>query len=266
MENLSGKVAFITGGAGGIGLAMATKFAEEGMKVVLADIEVDVLERAEQGLRDAGAEVLGVVCNVADKASFEAAADRALETFGAIHIACNNAGVSPMGALETTTAEDWQWGLGVNLMGVVHGIQTLVPKIRQHGEGGHVVNTSSIAGLMALPSLGIYTATKYAVVGISETLRNELLADGIGVSVVCPSFVKTRLYESARNRPDELGGAGEGLDLMAGLLSNATEPSEIAEIIVKGVKENRAYILTHPETKGGFEARAQMILDDWDKG
>jgi short-subunit dehydrogenase len=154
----------------------------------------------------------------------------------------------------------------VNLMGVVHGIQILVPKIREHGEGGHVVNTSSIAGLIALPSLGIYTATKYAVVGISETLRNELLADGIGVSVVCPSFVNTRLHDSARNRPAELGVGPGGLEVMAGLLKDATDPGVIAEAVFKGVRENRAYILTHPETKAGFEMRAQAILADWDQG
>jgi len=265
MDDLSGKVAFVTGGASGIGLAMATCFAEEGMKVVLADVEMDALEKAERDLRDAGAEVLSVACDVADKPSFEAAAERAIETFGKVHVACNNAGVSPMSSLTESSDDDWKWTLGVNLMGVVHGIQILVPKIKQHGEGGHVVNTSSIAGLLALPSLGIYTATKYAVVGISETLRAELEPDGIGVSVICPSFVKTRLFESDRNRPDQFGGRGQGLEMMKGLLAGGSEPSAIGLAVVKGIKDNRAYILPHPEAKVGFEMRAQMIIDAFDQ-
>jgi NAD(P)-dependent dehydrogenase (short-subunit alcohol dehydrogenase family) len=265
MEDFSGKVAFITGGASGIGFSMAERFVQEGMKVVLADVEVSALEKAEQELRSAGGEVLASVCDVADRASLEAAAASALETFGKVHILCNNAGVSPMGPLESTTEEDWNWTVGVNLMGVVHGIQVLVPKIKEHGEGGHVVNTSSIAGLMALPSLGIYTATKYAVVGISETLRAELAEHGIGVSVVCPSFVRTQLHSSARNRPNNLGGANDTpIEFMEGVLSTATEPSVIAEAILEGIKRDRAYILPHPEAKGGWEFRAQTILAAFD--
>jgi len=265
MEDFSGKVAFVTGGASGIGFAMAERFAQEGMKVVVADIEIGSLEKAEQELRSAGGEVLAVACDVADRASFETAAGRALEAFGKIHVLCNNAGVSPLGALEATTEQDWKWTIGVNLMGVVHGIQVLVPKIKEHGEGGHVVNTSSIAGLMALPSLGIYTATKYAVVGISETLRAELAEDGIGVSVMCPSFVNTQLHSSARNRPTGLGGADTTpIEFMKGALGNATEPSVIAEAVLEGIKQDRAYILPHPEAKGGFEFRAQTILAAFD--
>jgi NAD(P)-dependent dehydrogenase (short-subunit alcohol dehydrogenase family) len=143
MEDLAGKVAFVTGGASGIGLAMAQSFAGDGVKLVLADIEVDALEKAERDLRESGAEVVGVRCDVSDRASVEAAAERAFEAFGKVHVVCNNAGVAPSGALDETTAEDWKWCVGVNLMGVVHGIQTLIPRIKAHGEGGHVVNTAS---------------------------------------------------------------------------------------------------------------------------
>ena len=266
MEDFSGKVAFVTGGASGIGFAMARRFAQEGMKVAVADIEIGSLEKAEQELRSAGAEVLATTCDVADRTSYETAAERALEAFGKIHVLCNNAGVSPLGPLESSTEHDWKWTVGVNLMGVVHGIQLLVPKIKEHGEGGHVVNTSSIAGLMALPSLGIYTATKYAVVGISETLRAELAEHGIGVSVVCPSFVKTQLHSSARNRPADLGGADvTPIEFMLGALSSATEPGVIAEAILEGIRRDRAYILPHPEAKGGFEFRAQTILAAFDE-
>jgi len=178
---------------------------------------------------------------------------------------CNNAGVAPSGALDETTPADWDWCLGVNLMGVVHGIQTLVPRIKEHGEGGHVVNTASVAGLMALPTLGIYTATKYAVVGISETLHAELAPAGIGVSVLCPSFVKTRLHESQRNRPAELSTGSEKTDeFMAQMLASATEPDVIAERVIRGIKRGDLYILPHPELKAGFEVRANGILAAFD--
>jgi NAD(P)-dependent dehydrogenase (short-subunit alcohol dehydrogenase family) len=261
MEDLEGKVAFVTGGASGIGLAMAQCFAREGTKVVLADIEVGALEKAEEGLRSSGAEVIGVACDVSDHASVVAASERAHEAFGRVHVLCNNAGVAPAGEIDATTPADWQWGLGVNLMGVVHGIQVLVPKIKAHGEGGHVVNTASIAGLVALPTLGIYTASKYAVVGISETLRGELAPHGIGVSVLCPSFVNTRLHESHRNRPAALStGSEEANEFMTQMLSTATDPQVIGERVVRGVKRGDFYILPHPDVKGGFQMRADEII------
>jgi len=265
MEDLSGKVAFITGGASGIGLAMARSFAAEGAKVVLADIEVGALEKAEEELRAAGAEVSGVKGDVSDPASMAAAAEAAIEAFGKVHVLCNNAGVAPSGAIDETTPEDWQWCLGVNLMGVVHGIQALVPRIKAQGEGGHVVNTASVAGLLALPTLGIYTATKYAVVGISETLRAELEPVGIGVSVLCPAFVKTRLADSHRNRPAALGpGPDEPDAFMTTSLATATEPEVIGECVVRGVKRGDLYIFPHPDFKIAFQGRADSILEAFD--
>jgi NAD(P)-dependent dehydrogenase (short-subunit alcohol dehydrogenase family) len=263
MDDFSGKVAFVTGGASGIGYALAQSFAAEGAKVVLADIEAGALEKAEAELRDGGAEVVGAHCDVSDPASVEAAAAKAIDAFGKIHVLCNNAGVAPAGEMDQTTPDDWKWCLGVNLMGVVHGCQSIVPRIKAHGEGGHVVNTASIAGLMALPTLGIYTATKYAVVGISETLRGELAPFDIGVSVLCPSFVKTQLHTSARNRPAELG-AGEPDAFMTQMLANATEPREISDRVVRSIKRGDLYIFPHPDAKGGFEARANEILAAFD--
>ena len=265
MEDLAGKVAFVTGGASGIGLAMAQCFAREGAKVVLADIEADALEKAEAELRESGAEVIGARCDVSDPASVAAAAERTIEAFGKVHVLCNNAGVAPSGAMDETTPDDWKWCLGVNLMGAVHGVQVLVPKIKAHGEGGHVVNTASIAGLIALPTLGIYTATKYAIVGISETLRGELAPFDIGVSVVCPSFVKTRLHESHRNRPAELGPGPEEADgFMKQMLATAPDPLIIGERVVRGVKRGDFYILPNPEMKLGFQARTDEVMAAFD--
>jgi len=263
MDDLAGKVAFVTGGASGIGLGLAQRFARDGTKVVLADIEVGALEAAEESLRADGAEVIGVRCDVSDPESVKAAGAKASEAFGKIHILCNNAGVAPSGEVDATTPEDWKWCLGVNLMGVVHGCQSIVPLIKQHGEGGHVVNTASVAGLIALPTLGIYTATKYAVVGISETLCGELAPFNIGVSVLCPSFVKTQLHSSHRNRPAEYG-AGEQDAFMTQMLATATEPSVIADRVVRGIKRGDLYILPHPELKAGFQARADAILAAFD--
>jgi len=263
MDDLTGKVAFVTGGASGIGLGLAQGFAREGAKVVLADIETDALEKAEASLRADGAEVIGVRCDVSDPESVKAAAAQAIEAFEKIHILCNNAGVAPSGPMDETTPEDWKWCLGVNLMGVVHGVQSIVPLIKQHGEGGHVVNTASVAGLMALPTLSIYTATKYAVVGISETLHGELAPFNIGVSVLCPSFVKTQLNTSHRNRPAEYG-AGEPDAFMTQVLATATEPIEIAERVIRGIKRGDLYILPHPELKAGFQGRADGILAAFD--
>jgi len=265
MEELAGKVAFVTGGASGIGLAMAQCFAREQVKIVLADIEVGALEKAEEELRGSGAEVIGVKCDVSDPASVTAASERAIEAFGKVHILCNNAGVAPSGAIDETTPADWKWCLDVNLMGAVHGIQTLVPKIKAHGEGGHIVNTASIAGFVALPTLGIYTATKYAIVGISETLRGELAPFNIGVSVLSPSFVKTRLNESHRNRPAELGPGPDGPDaFMTEVFKTATEPRVIGERVVRGVKRGDFYIFPHVDLKLGFQARVDEIVAAFD--
>jgi NAD(P)-dependent dehydrogenase (short-subunit alcohol dehydrogenase family) len=228
---------------------------------VLADIEEKVLSEAVEALRAEGAEVTGVPCDVSDRAAVERAAEAAEAAYGNVHVVCNNAGVSPTGALEDTSAGDWQWALGVNLMGVVHGIQAFVPRIKAHGKGGHVINTSSIAGLVALPTLGIYTATKYAVVGISETLKGELAPFGIGVSVLCPSFVKTRLADSGRNRPASLG-EGDGMpEFVVQAIDTGMDPVAVGAQVVEAIVADQLYIFTHPDAKAGFEFRAQTILD-----
>ena len=263
MREWAGKVAFVTGGASGIGFGMAEAFAARGVRLVLADIETGALAPAVQQLEAAGAEVIGVTCDVSSRASVERAAEQAYARFGRVHVLCNNAGVSPAGSLDESRPEDWQWALGVNLMGVVHGIQVLVPAMKAHGEGGHVVNTSSIAGLVALPTLGIYTATKYAVVGISETLRAELAPFGIGVSVLCPSFVRTRLADSGRNRPRDLGPADPMSDFVVQALRGGLEPRAVGEVVAAAIEADRLYVLTHADSKLGFQMRADAILQSF---
>jgi NAD(P)-dependent dehydrogenase (short-subunit alcohol dehydrogenase family) len=265
MEELKGKVAFVTGAASGIGLALAKRFATEGMKVVLADIEADALEKAEAEVASSGAETLAVECDVSSAESVVAAEERAIEVFGAVHVLCNNAGVSPIGDLDTSTADDWEWGIGVNLMGVVHGIQAFVPGMKQRGQGGHVVNTASLAGIVPLPSLGVYTASKYAVVGISEILNLELAAHGIGVSVLCPSFVNTSLPSSTRNRPPGMGETAEFPEFLATALKGAMDPADVADHVVKAIRAGNLYIMTHADAKPAFEARSQAMLAAFDE-
>jgi NAD(P)-dependent dehydrogenase (short-subunit alcohol dehydrogenase family) len=266
VQELADRVAFVTGGASGIGLGMARAFAERRMKLVLADVEEKALGAAVEALAKEGAEVTGVTCDVSDRASVASAAEAAEAAYGKVHVVCNNAGVSPTGLLEETSADDWSWTLGVNLMGVVHGIQELVPRIKAHGEGGHVVNTSSIAGLVALPTLGIYTATKYAVVGISETLHGELAPFGIGVSVLCPAFVRTRLADSGRNRPAGMAEIGEMPEFVAQAIDTGMDPLDVGRFVVQGIEQERLYLLTHPESKAGFEHRSNTILEAFDAG
>ncbi len=191
MDTIEDKVAVVTGAASGIGRALAGRFATEGAKVVLADVEVEALEKAAAEIEGTGAEVLAVPTDVSDGQAVEALRDAAVERFGAVHVVCNNAGVASGGTLWTATDEDWGWVLGVNLMGVVHGVQAFTPLMIEQGEG-HIVNTASIAGMLAPPFMGIYNATKHAVVALSESLHGELalFAPGVGVSVLCPGWVE----------------------------------------------------------------------------
>src|SRR4030088_2094643 len=205
MRELAGKTAFVTGGASGIGLALGRAFAEAGMKVMLADVETDALAAAVKSLHNVGPEVRGVVCDVADSSSFEDAAKASHEAFGNVHVVCNNAGVAAGGGIDHISLDNWRWVLDVNLMGVLHGVRSFLPHIRKHGEGGHIVNTASMAGMHADLGFSPYGASKFAVVSMSEGLAMQLKPHGIGVSVLCPSFVRTRIGESGRNRPQRYG-------------------------------------------------------------
>jgi NAD(P)-dependent dehydrogenase (short-subunit alcohol dehydrogenase family) len=266
MEDLQGKVAVITGGASGIGRAVADRVAADGMKIVLGDIEEGPLKEAVDDLTSRGAEALGVVTDVSDAASVRALRDRALDRFGAVHLVHNNAGIGLGGPIWEVTEEDWRWIMGVNLWGVIHGVATFVPVLLEQGEG-HVVNTASIAGLIAAPFLGPYNATKQAVVAISETLFKDLQAVGapIGVSVLCPGFVRTRIAESERNRPQWAPDrAAPGSTELRGAVQNMVDggiaPEAVADQVVDAVRTNTFYILTHPELDGAVTARFDDIL------
>jgi NAD(P)-dependent dehydrogenase (short-subunit alcohol dehydrogenase family) len=267
MENLRGKVAVITGGASGIGKAVAVRTAAEGMKLVLADIEEPALEATASALTAEGADVLAVVTDVSDASSVQALRDRALQHFGAVHLVHNNAGVGVGGPIWEVTEEEWRWILGVNLWGVVHGISAFVPVLLEQGEG-HVVNTASIAGLSSTPGLGPYTATKHAVVAISESLFKDLRAAGapIGVSVLCPGFVQTGIAQSDRNRPDwapehDPQSAGERTSFIQAMVDAGIEPQTVAGRVVDAVRDGTFYILTHPEMKPAIALRHQDILE-----
>jgi NAD(P)-dependent dehydrogenase (short-subunit alcohol dehydrogenase family) len=204
MENVEGTVAFITGGASGIGLGMAKVFSSAGMKVVIADIRQDHLDQAMSSFERAGDMIHPIKLDVTDRDAMENAAQETLQTFGKVHVLCNNAGVNLFGPIQQATYEDWDWVLSVNLGGVINGVQTFLPRIRSHGEGGHIVNTASMSGIYVSGGVGVYTTSKFAVVGLSEALCLDLQPDNIGVSVLCPGFVNSKIYDCGRTRPDRL--------------------------------------------------------------
>lgn len=274
MRELRGKVAVVTGAASGIGRSMASRFAAEGMKVVLADIEAGALEQTKAAMVAEGAAVLAVVTDVSSGASVEALAAKTLEAYGAVHVICNNAGVGGVaGPLWTLTEADWDWTLRVNLWGVIHGLRVFVPILLAQGGEGHVVNTASAAGLTATPFMAAYAATKHAVVAISEILSKDLqIADStVKVSVLCPGFVRTRIVDSGRNRPDDLrnatkdppsAGAVNMGQAVRQMVDAGMPPEEVAELVVAAIKEERFYILPHPEVKAVVQQRMDDIFGE----
>jgi NAD(P)-dependent dehydrogenase (short-subunit alcohol dehydrogenase family) len=275
MDELAGKVAVITGGASGIGLAIAERLAADGVKLVLADVEQARLDAAVAKLGAAGADVIGVVTDVAKKPSVEALRDAALQRHPAVHLLFNNAGIQVAGRSWETTVGQWEWILGVNLWGVIHGLQAFVPHMIGHGEPGHVVNTASMAGLLSMPYMGAYQVTKHAVVTLTESLAAELkeVAPQLGASVLCPAFVQTNLHQAERNRPDALHD-GEGADALTaqflrdsikGLIEAGKPTGVIAEAVVQAIRARTLHIITHPEVMPVFEARVQSIRDDMPK-
>jgi NAD(P)-dependent dehydrogenase (short-subunit alcohol dehydrogenase family) len=266
MKNVEGKVAFITGGASGMGLGMARVFSKAGMKVVIADVHRDHLDSAMEKFRGANPGVHALQVDVADRAAMTRAADEAERVFGKVHVLCNNAGVGIVGPILEATYDDWDWGMGVNLGGVINGVQTFASRIRKHGEGGHIVTTASMSGLLGGVA-GIYATAKYAVVGFMETLRPELEPFGIGVSVFCPGLVNTNIHEVEKHRPAQYGNTTyrapsekRAQFMKAKILPSGMDPLEVGERVLRGIRRNDLYILTHPEYEPGLRERFAAIL------
>jgi NAD(P)-dependent dehydrogenase (short-subunit alcohol dehydrogenase family) len=263
MQEVAGKTAFVTGGASGIGLGMARAFLRAGMKVMIADVSRTNMDDAASQLQGGGGEYRLLQLDVTDRDALARAADEVERAFGKVHVLCNNAGIGATAPLTAGTYADWDRTLGVNLHGVINGVVTFMPRMRAHGQGGHIVNTSSMAGIVPLPDPGgIYTTTKFAVRGLSESLRLALAADGIGVSVLCPGLTRTRILDDAR-KGAERAGADE---LMAGFVEAqqyAMDPLEVGEAVLHGIRRNDAYILPHPEFLDEVRALHRQIEESF---
>lgn len=247
LPDLSGKVAVVTGGASGIGKGIATRLVAEGAQVVIADIQRDAMEATAAEIGAAG-----VHTDVSDPASVDALAQAVLARYGAVHVVCNNAGIGPLAPVADLTLDDWRWMLGVNLWGVIHGVHTFLPVLKQNREGGHIVNTASMAGLVAGPRLGAYAAAKFGVVGLTEVLAAELAADNsrVGVSVLCPGTVHTNIGTSSRNRPGDLPDAGfkdVDIELEDNPRYRWIYPEDAGAVAVRAIKRGDLYALTHPD-------------------
>ena len=263
MDSVSDKVAVVTGGASGIGRALCLAFARAGVRVVVADLDADGMAATAAGVARAGSTAITVRTDVSRLADVQALADRAFGEMGGVHVLCNNAGVALWGGLESATHRDWEWAIGVNLWGVIHGVEAFVPRMIAQGVPGHIVNTASMAGLIASQGLGVYNTTKYAVVGLSETLQKDLRPYRIGVSVLCPMGVKTAIRDSERNRPAELRNAGPAAARAVDLIGSFLDPEHVADRVLRAIHDDRLYVITHAEgaepLRRRFERMARAI-------
>lgn len=270
MEELAGKVAVITGAGSGLGRALAHRFGSAGMRLVLADIDASRLNDVGGELDDAGVEVATLLTDVSKRSQVEGLADLAYERFGAVNVLCNNAGVAVVGPAWECTDADWAWAIGVNLWGVIHGLQAFLPRMLAAGEPGHIVNTASVAGILSPPLSGPYVATKHAVVGMTESLFHDLALRQakVGCSVLAPGFVKTKIASSESARPDELKNPIPSSDpLMAEVgkyyaneVARGLPPEAVADAVHEAILEDRFYIFTHPEMTPAFEDRFSRIV------
>lgn len=272
MSELQGKVAVISGGAEGIGFYIAQSMAKQGMKVVIGDIDAKQLDIARQALEAQGADVLAVEMDVVKIEDWQSLAEQTLTKYGKIHMLVNNAGVgAAAGSIEKTNHKDWEWVLDVNLMGVIYGTQTLVPFMKEHGEGGWLINVASMAGMGGVPFAGAYTATKVAVVGMSESWYPELKPHNIQVSVLCPAFVKTRINLSHRNKQDQYKTPSSGkapspkalamAEHMQKVIDDGLDPEIVGERVVEAILAKELYIFTHPNYRSGVQKRSKAIDD-----
>ena len=262
---LRGRTAVVTGGASGIGRALIQRFAREGANVVVADLDDAGMAAVAGEAQALGVKALAVRTDVADLAQVQALAARAFEAFGAVHVLCNNAGVAMWGGLESATHRDWQWVLGVNLWRVIHGVEAFVPRMIARGEPAHIVNTASMAGLIASKGLGVYNTSKYAVVGLSETLAKDLKPYRIGVSVLCPLGVQTQIRQSERNRPAALRNERDEGAAPVELIGRSLAPEAVADMVLAAIHANELYVITHDESleplRRRFERIERSILD-----
>ena len=235
------------------------------MKVVIADIRRDHLDSALTALQSAGRNVHAIELDVTDRKAMERAAEETVRVFGKVHVVCNNAGVSIFGPMDQATYEDWDWIMGVNVDGVINGIQTFVPRIKAHGEGGHIVNTASMAGLIVGPGMGIYSASKFAVFGLTASLRYDLAPHNIGVSVLCPGFVRSNIHEAVLSRPNHLARSGyrvskEDIARLDRVLSVGMAPVDVAKRVLEGIQRNELYIFPHAEFRDELRELFDGIL------
>ena len=266
MEEVAGRTAFVTGGASGIGLGIAEAFVAAGMNVVIADLRPDHVETALERFVESGsrASVHAIALDVTDRPGFARAADEAEQVFGNVHVLCNNAGMGILGPVTAARYDDWDWGLGVLLGGVVNGVQTFLPRLLAHGDGGHIVNTSSMAGVLPIPGAAIYITAKAAVIGLSEALRSELAGEGIGVSAFCPGPVQTNIREGGRTRPERYADSGY-TELERELEERPNSPlwmspRECGERVLAGIRNDDLYIFTHREFREGADERFRAML------
>jgi NAD(P)-dependent dehydrogenase (short-subunit alcohol dehydrogenase family) len=269
IKELRGKVAAVTGAASGLGRSMALAFAAEGMDLALADVDEVNLSSVQEEVLAKGVRTITLKVDVSNAQQVEIFRDQTLTRLGGVHVVCNNAGVSPLGAVWENSAADWQWILGVNLWGVVHGVRAFAPHLIAQDEG-HIINTASVSGLISPPGSGAYNVTKHAVVALSESLHHDLRERNskVGVSVLCPAYVPTGIVDSERNRPKELAASTKSEQTLAreamlrkAVKSGKVSADKVAQAVVAAIKEERFYILTHPKIKGAIQARMEDILN-----
>jgi NAD(P)-dependent dehydrogenase (short-subunit alcohol dehydrogenase family) len=270
MKELKGKVAAVTGAASGLGRSMALAFAAEGMDLALADVDEVNLSSVQDEVLAKGVRAITLKVDVSNAQQIEIFRDQTLTRLGGVHVVCNNAGVSPLGAVWENTPADWQWILGVNLWGVIHGVRAFAPHLIQQDEG-HFVNTASVAGLISPPGSGAYNVTKHGVVALSESLHHDLRerSSRVGVSVLCPAYVPTGIVDSERNRPKDLGASPKSEQTLAreamlrkAVTAGKISADQVAQAVVAAIREERFYILTHPRIKGAIQARMEDVLNE----